>query len=103
MKRLTLAPGAALPTYTESGLDWLGIRAGRLTVRLEGEQLPFRWKSGAERAFGRAQILPVFPAGSQVTLRNAGDDPLIFYRLTITPGGGETAASTTPAAGEPTS
>jgi quercetin dioxygenase-like cupin family protein len=102
LQRVTLAPGAALPTYTESGLDWLGIRAGRLTVRLEGERLPFRWKSGAERAFGRAQILPVFPAGSQVTLRNAGDDPLILHRLTITPRGGETTASATPAAGDPT-
>jgi len=103
LQRLTLAPGAALPTYTEAGRDWLGIRAGRLTVRLEGERLPFRWKSGAERAFGRAQILPVFPAGSQVTLRNAGDDSLILYRLTITPGGGETAASATPEGGTPTS
>lgn len=103
LQRLTLAPGAALPTYTESGLDWLGIRTGRLTVRLEGERLPFRWKSGAERAFGRAQILPVFPAGSQVTLRNAGDDPLILYRLTITPSGGETAAPATPEVGTPTS
>lgn len=97
LQRLTLAPGAALPTYTQSGLDWLGVGAGRLTVRLDGERLPFRWKSGAERTFGVKQIPPVFPVGSQVTLRNAGDDPLVLYRLTIAPSGaGGGAATGTP-------
>jgi hypothetical protein len=97
LQRVTLAPGAALPTYTESGLDWLGISAGRLTVRLEGERLPFRWKSGAERTFGVKQIPPVFPAGSRVTLRNANDDPLVLYRLTIAPSGATGSPAATPA------
>jgi hypothetical protein len=97
LQRLTLAPGAALPTYTKSDLDWFGIAAGRVTVRLEGERLPFRWKSGAERSFGVAQIPPVFPAGSQVTLRNADDDPLILYRLTLTPSGATGSPAATPA------
>jgi hypothetical protein len=98
LQRVTLAPDAALPTYTQSDLDWLGIGGGRLTVRLEGERLPFRWKSGAERTFSAGQIPPVFPVSSQVTLRNASDDPLVLYRLTIVPSGatGSPVATPTP-------
>ena len=94
--RLALAPDAALPTYTQAERDWLGIYTGRLTVKLEGERLPFRWKSGAERTFSVGQIPPVFPAGSQVTLRNAGADPLVLYRLTLTPSGAVGSPVATP-------
>jgi hypothetical protein len=66
-------------------------------VRLEGERLPFRWKSGTERSFGVAQIPPVFPAGTLVTLRNADDDPLVLYRLTLTPSGAAGPPAATPA------
>ena len=97
LQRVTLAPGAALPTYTQSDLDWLGIGGGRLTVRLEGERLPFRWKSGTERSFGVAQIPPVFPAGSRVTLRNTSDEPLVLYRLAIVPSGTTGSPAATPA------
>ena len=96
--RLTLAPDAALPTYTQAERDWLGIYAGRLTVKLEGEGLPFRWKSGAERSFSVGQIPPVFPVGSRVTLRNAEADSLVLYNLTVTPSGaaGSSAATSAP-------
>jgi hypothetical protein len=98
LERLTLPAGAALPPFTQSRLNWLGIHVGRLGVKLEGERLPFRWKSGAERTFSAGQIPPVFPVGSQVTLRNASDDPLVLYRLTIVPSGatGSPVATPTP-------
>jgi hypothetical protein len=67
-------------------LNWLGIHAGRLGVKLDGERLPFRWKSGAERTFSATQFVPAIQPGTVVTLRNAGDDPLILYRLTLMPG-----------------
>jgi len=95
--RLTLAPGAALPTYTQAGFDWVEIDEGRLTVKLEGERLPFRWKSGAERSFSVGQIPPVFPPGTHVTLRNAEADPLVLYRLTVTPSGATESPAATPA------
>ena len=95
--QLTLAPGAALPTYTQAGFDWVEIDEGRLTVKLEGEGLPFRWKSGAERSFSVGQIPPVFPVGSQVTLRNAEADSLVLYRLTVTPSGAAGSLTATPA------
>jgi hypothetical protein len=103
LDRLTLPAGATLPAYTKSELDWLSIGAGRLAVTLVGEQLPFRWKSGAERTFAAGQSLPIIPAGSLVTQRNAGDDPLILYRLTIAPSGTGAASSGTPTGGTPTS
>jgi hypothetical protein len=54
-------------------------------MTLEGEQLPFRWKSGAERTFRRGQYLPALQPGTRMALRNAEDDPLVLYRLTIAP------------------
>src|SRR5262249_17000352 len=75
LEQLTVAPGEALPAYSQIGLNWIGIGAGRLGVKLEGEHLPFRWKSGQERTFSVAEMLPVIPVGTKVTLRNAGDAP----------------------------
>jgi hypothetical protein len=86
LDRLTIPAGAALPTFTATGLDWTGISSGRLTMALEGEKLPFRWDSGEERTFGAGQSLPLPAPGTRVTLRNASDDPLVLYRLVIVPG-----------------
>ena len=85
LERLTLPPGTALEPYAKSSFDWVGVAAGRLGVTLAGQRLPFRWDPGEERTFGLFQSLPVIPAGTEVTLRNAGDGPLILYRLTLTP------------------
>jgi hypothetical protein len=85
LERLTLPPGTTLEPYAKTGFDWVGIAAGRLGVTLAGERLPFRWDPGEERTFGLFQSLPAIPAGTEVTLRNAGDGSLILYRLTLTP------------------
>jgi hypothetical protein len=97
VERLTLPPGSALPAHEASPLVWTGVGAGTLGLTLEGQHLPFRWKSGTERTFRAGQFLPALQPGTVMTLRNAGDDALVLYRLTITPRGAEGAATGTPA------
>ena len=96
LERLTLPPGAALAPYTKTKFDWIGIAAGRLGVRLQGERLPFRWDSGEERTFGLVESLPPIPAGTEMTLRNADDVPLVLYRMTLTPSDTADSAAATP-------
>ena len=98
LERLMLPPGSALPAQEASPLVWNEIGEGAVGLTLEGEQLPFRWKSGAERTFRGGQYLPVVQPGTRMTLRNAIDTPLVLYRLTITPSGAGGAAASTPAA-----
>ncbi|MFN8592096.1 MAG: NHL repeat-containing protein [Thermomicrobiales bacterium] len=100
LERLTLPPGDGLPPSREDGQHWLGIAEGRLGVTLVGEHLPFRWKSGTERTYAAPQRLPVIPPGTQVTLRNAGTDALVFYRLTIMPGTATSVPEETPTLAE---
>lgn len=97
LERLTLPPGTAMAPYTRKQFDWIGVAAGRVGVMLEGERLPFRWDSGEERTFGLFQTLPSIQPGTEMTLRNAGDEPLELYRLTITPTGAEGSGAATPA------
>ena len=98
LERLTLPPGTVMAPYAKTPFDWVGIAAGRLGITLEGERLPFRWDPGEERTFGLSQSMPAIPAGTEVTLRNAGDEPLVLYHLRIEPsgGGGSRAATPTP-------
>ena len=70
-------------------------------MTLEGETLPFRWKSGAERTFRSGQYLPALRPGTRMTLRNAEDDPLVLYRLTLMPMGGGTPTAGTATAVTP--
>jgi hypothetical protein len=98
LERLTLPPGSALPAQEASPLVWTEIGEGAVGLTLEGEQLPFRWKSGAERTFRGGQYLPVVQPGTRMTLRNADDSPLVLYRLTITPSGAGGSAAGTPVA-----
>ena len=86
LERLILPPGTAMAPFAKTQFDWIGVASGRVGVTLEGERLPFRWDPGEERAFGLFQTLPVIQPGTEMTLRNAGDEPLVLYRLTITPG-----------------
>jgi hypothetical protein len=97
LERLTLPPGSALPPQEVAPLVWTEIGEGAVGMTLEGERLPFRWKSGAERTFRHGQYLPVLQPGTRVTLRNADDTPLVLYRLTITPSGAGGSAAGTPA------
>jgi hypothetical protein len=98
LERLILPPGTAMAPFAKTQFDWIGVAAGRVGVTLEGERLPFRWDPGEERAFGLFQSLPAIPAGTEMTLRNAGDEPLVLYHLTIAPSGagGSGAATPTP-------
>jgi hypothetical protein len=71
-------------------------------MTLEGERLPFRWKSGAERTFRYGQYLPALQPGTRMTLRNAADDPLVLYRLTLTPIASNATTAGPASAGTPT-
>jgi hypothetical protein len=94
LERLTLPPGSALPPQEASPFTWTELGEGALGLTLEGEQLPFRWKSGAERTFRHGQYLPALQPGTRMTFRNAGDTPLVLYRLTLTPSGAGGSAAT---------
>jgi hypothetical protein len=96
LDRLILPPGAALASYAKLKFDWIGIAAGRLGVTLEGERLPFRWDPGEERTYGLFESLPPIQPGTEMTLRNAGDEQLVLYRLTIEPSGAGGSASLPP-------
>jgi hypothetical protein len=85
LDRLTLPPGSTLPPQEAGPLTWIEVREGVLGLTLEGERLPFRWTSGEERTFQLRQALPITQPGTRMTLRNADDNPLILYRLTLAP------------------
>jgi hypothetical protein len=100
LERLTVPVGSALPAEEARLFVWTEVGAGVLGLTLEGEQLPFRWKSGAERTFRPGQYLPALQEGTRMTFRNAGDEDLVLYRLMIvpemTPGAAGTATVGTP-------
>ena len=100
LERMTLAPGSSLPPFTLAENQWVGIGEGTVGVTLAGDRLPLYWESGEEREFA-PDYFPAVASGTQVTLRNAGDEQLILYRLTITPGASDAAG--TPLAASPLS
>ena len=69
LERLTLPPGSALPPQEAQPWVWTEVGSGVLGLRLEGDKLPFRWKSGAERMFRHGQYLPALPPGTRMTFR----------------------------------
>ena len=73
-------------------MSW-GITEGRVGITLEGARLPFRWKPGEERKFAGGESLPFIAPGTQLTLRNVEERPVVIYRLTLTP---DLAAGTPP-------
>jgi hypothetical protein len=83
--RLTLPPGDALPPDATRELDWFGVVDGRLGLTLHGETLPVGWKSGVEQEVPALDRLPRLIPGTEVTLRNLGDEPLVVLRLTVLP------------------
>ena len=97
LERLTLPPGSGLPPWEAYRYDWVKVGSGQIGLTLEGERLPARWKSGQERTFRQASALPIVPAGTRMTLRNAGDDPVVLYRLTLTPNDADGPAAGPPA------
>jgi hypothetical protein len=97
LEQLTLPPGSALPPLETRALDWFEVGEGTLGVMLEGNDLPVGWPSGEERMFrvGTTTTAPI-PPGTRMTLRNAGEGPLILYRLTLTPSDADTPGAGTP-------
>jgi mannose-6-phosphate isomerase-like protein (cupin superfamily) len=100
VERITMAPGSSLPPFTLAENQWVGIGQGTVGVKLEGDRLPLRWQAGEEREFA-PDYFPAIASGTDITLRNAGDEQLILYRLTITPGASD--AASTPLAASPLS
>jgi len=103
LERVTLPPETALPPSKSDPLVWTEVGSGVLGLTLEGERLPYRWESGTERKFfqfGR-EPLPFLAAGTTMTLRNAGDEPLVIYRLTLTPGEAKASDTTPPSQSTP--
>jgi hypothetical protein len=102
LERIRVASGGALPPQHASPLVWIQVGSGELGLTLEGDRLPYGWKPGTERRifqFGREPI-PFMAPGTTMLMRNAGDEPLVLYRLSLIP---ENAgpASGTPRAGTP--
>jgi hypothetical protein len=87
LERLTVPPGTALPPQEARPLVWTEVGQGTLALTLEGEQVPYGWKSGVEQKvrFGEYAVPQELTPGVTVRMRNAGDDPLILYRLTLIP------------------
>jgi hypothetical protein len=89
LQRVTLPSGSALPPETANPWVWTRAEAGVLGLTLEGEHLPLGWDSGTEREFPPffQNLLPAVAPGTLMVMRNAGDDPLVLYRLTLAPSG----------------
>jgi len=103
LERVTLPPETALPSSKSDPLVWTEVGSGVLGLTLEGERLPYRWESGTERKFfqfGR-EPLPFLAPGTTMALRNAGDEPLVLYRLTLTPGEAKASDATPPSQSTP--
>jgi hypothetical protein len=100
VERFTLPPGSALPPLQANRWTWFAIGEGVLGLTLEGERLPYGFDAGEERTFRPGQYLPIDlvpldQPDTRMTLRNAGDDPLVLFRLTLTSGdtGGSSGAA----------
>lgn len=98
LERVAMPPAASLPPMASDPLVWIEVGEGALGVTLEGDQLPFRWKSGTERTFRPSQYLPAMQPGTMLTLRNVEDAPLVLYQLSIAPA--MSKSDGTPAPGE---
>jgi quercetin dioxygenase-like cupin family protein len=94
LERLTVPPGASLPPEESTGAGRIGIESGRLGLTFEGENLLRGWQPGQEQEFWAQSNLLVFRPGTRMTIRNAGDDTLVLYRVMITPLGSGTPTGT---------
>ena len=87
LERVTVPPEASLPPQTANPWSWTEVGAGTLGLTLVGEHLPSGWPSGTERTFPfGGDYVPQFLApGTTMQMRNAGETPLVLYRLTLLP------------------
>jgi hypothetical protein len=92
VERMTMPPDSSLPPFTLAENQWVSIGEGTVGATFAGERLSLYWESCEEREFV-SDYFPVVAAGTQVTLRNAGEEKLVLYRLTITPGAASAAGT----------
>jgi DNA-binding beta-propeller fold protein YncE len=96
-ERLTLPPGSALAPYESGAWDWIEFAAGTLALTLDGEEMPDGWTAGEEQTIGPDALWKMqIAAGTRMSMRNAGAEPLILYRMTLMPDVAGTSALETP-------
>ncbi|HEU0113559.1 MAG TPA: hypothetical protein VFQ80_02745, partial [Thermomicrobiales bacterium] len=86
--QLTIPPDMTMLAEAATGQDWFAIGRGHLGLTLVGDALPAGWSSGHERTLTPADTIPVLVPGTQLTMHNLGDEPLVLLRLRVqtTPG-----------------
>jgi hypothetical protein len=82
--RLTLPAGSSITTEPATGQDWTGIVSGQLGLTLDGDTMPPGWTAGVERELGPDDPIPALVPGTNLTLRNLGEEPLVLLRLRVT-------------------
>jgi len=101
--RITLAPGASSPLHTHPGPEFDLVESGTLTAIAEGEALVVRdgeeTTAAAEEALTEGDMV-VFPAGTAMSLVNAGDTDLVLLSAVFHPVS-ENLPSTTYPDGDP--
>lgn len=85
VERLTLPLGSSLPPLPATPLVWTAVASGILGLTLEGDQLLTDSAAAEELLLRNGSRWPTVPPGQEMVLRNAGDEPLVLYRMTLTP------------------
>jgi hypothetical protein len=98
LEQLSLPAGRDLPPLTASPWVWFEVGEGPLGLTLEGDELAVGWTAKEERMVrvGSLTLSPPISAGPHMTRRNAGDDPLVLYPMTLTPSDAGTSGAGTP-------
>ncbi len=91
--RITVQPGASVPTHSHPGPEFALLESGTLAVSGAGELAVVRAKGGAERAAADTSLVLsvgdriAFPAGVAFTFANPGNDPASLLTLIVLPAG----------------
>lgn len=83
VNRLVLTAGSMGPDLQAEERAWIGIGRGTLGLTLNGPRLPLGWKPGDEQELAADRVLPIIPPGTELSVRNAGDEELVLYQVTI--------------------
>ncbi len=96
--RITLQPGASVPTHSHPGPEFAHVESGTLSVSGAGDLAVVRAGGGAEQAPANTPLVlspgdrVAFPAGVAFAFANAGDEPAVLLTLVILPAGPERPA-----------
>ncbi len=98
LEQVTIPPGGTLAPQTANPLMRMEVGSGTLGLTLEGDRLPYHWKSGREQKlpYGGDYFPQLLAPGTTMRMRNAGETPLILYRLTLLPAQVDTPVSGSP-------